>query len=218
MGDPGVLRHVPQVSAKARKLRLASPNRAAMKRAVEDFLRAAGLDPNDPNLVETPERVTAAWADEFLAGYGQSARDALADRFEVSKKSERELVVVTNLHFRSMCPHHLMPYSGTAHLAYVPGDEVVGFGRLSALIDVFAHRLILQEELARQVAHALMTELGSEGAACVISAEQTCFRLRGEEQHAAVTWSEAYEGALKDKALRAELWQRLELAPRLKKP
>jgi GTP cyclohydrolase I len=113
-----------------------------------------------------------------------------------------------------MCPHHLMPYSGTAHLAYVPGDEVVGFGRLSALIDVFAHRLILQEELARQVAVALQEELGTQGAACLIRAEQTCFRLRGEEQHAAVTYSEAYEGVLKEKALRAELWHRVDRAAR----
>lgn len=204
MGDPGVLRHLPQVK---------KPNRAAMKRAVADFLAAAGLDATDANLRDTPARVTEAWADEFLAGYRSSAAEALADRFPVSKVSDRELVVVTNLHFRSMCPHHLMPYAGVAHLAYVPGREVVGFGRLSALVDVFAHRLVLQEELARQVARALMEELGSQGAACVVSAEQTCFRLRGEEQHAAVTHSEAYEGVLAEKALRRELWRRLP-APR----
>jgi GTP cyclohydrolase I len=184
-----------------------------MKRAVADFLRAAGLDPKDPNLRETPARVTEAWADEFLEGYAQTAARALADRFPVSKKSERELVVVTNLQFRSMCPHHLMPYSGVAHVAYVPGREVVGFGRLSALIDVFAHRLVLQEELARQIAVALQDELGSQGAACLIRAEQTCFRLRGEEQHKAVTFSEAYEGVLKEKALRAELWARVQASP-----
>jgi GTP cyclohydrolase I len=181
-----------------------------MARAVREFLVASGLDLKDPNLRETPRRVAEAWSEEFLAGYGQSAQTALADRFPVSKKSERELVVVTNLHFRSMCPHHLMPYSGIAHLAYVPGREVVGFGRLAALVDVFAHRLVLQEELARQIAVALQDELGSKGAACLIRAEQSCFRLRGEEQHQALTFSEAYEGALKDKALRAELWARLE--------
>ena len=185
-------------------------DRPAMERAVAQFLNAAGLDLKEPNLRETPRRVAEAWAEEFLTGYPQSAKDALADRFPVSKKSERELVVVTDLHFRSMCPHHLMPYSGSAHLAYVPGAEVVGFGRLSALIDVFAHRLILQEELARQIATALQEELGTQGAACLIRAEQTCFRLRGEEQHAAITWSEAYEGVLKEKALRAELWQRID--------
>lgn len=205
MGDPGVLRHLPQVK---------KPNRAAMKRAVEDFLRAAGLDVRDANLRETPARVTEAWADEFLAGYGATAAGVLGDRFPVSKSSDHELVVVTGLHFRSMCPHHLMPYAGVAHLAYVPGAEVVGFGRLSALVDVFAHRLVLQEELARQVARALMKELGSQGAACVVSAEQTCFRLRGEEQHAAVTHSEAYEGVLTEKALRRELWRRLPAPPK----
>jgi GTP cyclohydrolase I len=193
-----------------RRKRAGTVDRPAMQRAVADFLRAAGLDVKEANLRQTPERVTEAWTGEFLAGYAQTAAEALADRFPVSKKSERELVVVTDLHFRSMCPHHLMPYSGTAHLAYVPGREVVGFGRLSALIDVFAHRLILQEELARLIACALQDELGTQGAACLIRAEQTCFRLRGEEQHQAVTYSEAYEGVLKEKALRAELWQRVD--------
>lgn len=216
MGDPGVLRHLPQVSRRRRPTE-GKVDRPAMAKAVRDFLKAAGLELSDPNLRETPARVTEAWATEFLAGYSQSAADALADRFEVSKASDRELVVVTNLHFRSMCPHHLLPYSGVAHLAYVPSREVVGFGRLAALVDVFAHRLILQEELARLVALSLQKELGSRGAACLIRAEQTCFRLRGEEQHAAVTFSEAYEGALKDKALRAELWARLADAPKKKR-
>ncbi len=184
-------------------------DRPAMKRAVADFLRAAGLDLADPNLRETPARVTAAWADEFLTGYSQAARDALSERFPVQRSSAHELVVVTDLHFRSMCPHHLLPYQGVVHLAYVPRDEVVGFGRLSALVDVFAHRLVLQEELARQIAKALMTELKSAGAACLIRAEQSCFRLRGEEQHAAVTYSEAWEGVLKKQHLREELWARV---------
>jgi GTP cyclohydrolase I len=186
------------------------PNRPAMRQAISDFLRAAGLDEaRDPNLVQTSQRVADAWADEFLEGYGRTPAQALSDRFPVSQISDRELVVVTDLHFRSMCPHHLLPYAGKVHLAYVPGKEVVGFGRLSALVDTFAHRLILQEELARQVACSLMDVLGSQGAACLIEAEQTCFRLRGEEQHQARTHSEAYEGVLKSAELRAELWQRL---------
>jgi len=180
-----------------------------MASAVRDFLRAAGLDLQEPNLQGTPERVAEAWAQEFLEGYRRTAAAALTQRFPVSGGGGRELVVVTGLHFRSMCPHHLLPYSGRAHLAYLPGREVVGFGRLSALVDTFAHRLILQEELARLVAQALVDELGSGGAACLIEAEQTCFRLRGEEQHQAVTHSEAYLGALEEPALRAELWQRL---------
>jgi GTP cyclohydrolase IA len=180
-----------------------------MARAVGDFLRAAGLDLAEPNLAETPQRVAEAWAEEFLEGYRRTPAAALSQRFPVSGEKGRELVVVTGLYFRSMCPHHLLPYSGRCHLAYLPGREVVGFGRLSALVDVFAHRLILQEELARQVARALVEELGCDGAACLLEAEQTCLRLRGEEQHQAVTHSEAYLGALEEPALRAELWQRL---------
>lgn len=192
-----------------------------MAEAVEGFLRAAGLDANDPNLAQTPRRVADAWADEFLSGYRQTAAKALEERFPVTSASDGELVVVSELHFRSMCPHHLLPYSGRIHLAYVPGAEVVGFGRLSALVDTFAHRLILQEELARRVACALMDELETQGAACLIEAEQSCFRLRGEEQHEAVTYSEAYEGVLKQPGLRAELWRRLargaERSPRRKR-
>ncbi len=185
-------------------------NRPAMRRAVKDFLAAAGLDLTDPNLDQTPHRVTEAWADEFLDGYGQSPADVLGERFPVSKASQRELVVVTGLHYRSMCPHHLLPYSGRATVAYLPGKSVVGFGRLATLLDVFAHRLILQEELARQVAAALKKHLGSPATACVLEAEQTCLRLRGGHQHDAVTHAEAYEGRLRrDSALRRELWARI---------
>ncbi len=185
------------------------PRANAMAAAVKQFLSAAGLDLADPNLRDTPRRVAAMFAQEFLDGYDRSAKDVLGERYPVTQKSDRELVVVTGLRFRSMCPHHLLPYAGVAHLAYVPGRHVVGFGRLADLLDVFAHRLVLQEELARQVANALSTELASEGAACVIEAEQACLRLRGEEQHHAVTHSEAYVGVLRESALRAELWARI---------
>lgn len=197
------------MSGRAKRQTQKRPDRAGMRRAVHDFLVAAGLDPTDPNLAQTPERVTDAWADEFLEGYAQSPRAVLSERFPVTTPSDREVVIVTDLTFRSMCPHHLLPYSGRAHLAYVPGRDVVGFGRLSALMNVFAHRLVLQEELARQVATTLMKELGSQGAACLLEAEQTCLRLRGGEQLHAVTHAEAYEGVLKEPGLRAELWARL---------
>jgi GTP cyclohydrolase I len=180
-----------------------------MERAVHDFLVAAGLDLSDANLEETPRRVTEAWANEFLSGYRQTAARVLNQRFPVASGGVREVVVVTNLWFRSMCPHHLLPYSGRAHLAYVPGPSVVGFGRLGALVDTFANRLVLQEELARTVTGALMTELDSAGAACLLEAEQTCLRLRGEQQCDAVTHAESYEGVLREPALRAELWARL---------
>jgi GTP cyclohydrolase I len=181
-----------------------------MARAVEAFIVAAGLDPASQHLVGTPERVAEAWAEEFLDGYGRDARSALGELYPAPAGSRGELVVVTELRFHSMCPHHLLPYEGVAHVAYVPGTSVVGFGRLAVLLDTFAHRLLLQEELAREVAAALARELGSPATACVLEARQACLRLRGDKQRDAVTHAEAYEGRLRtDAGLRAELWARI---------
>jgi GTP cyclohydrolase I len=181
-----------------------------MAAAVTEFLRAAGLPLTDPNLADTPERVAKAWADEFLDGYAQTPEEALGKTYPAPPGSTGELVVVTDLHFQSMCPHHLLPFSGRAHVAYMPRQRVVGFGRLSALVDCFAHRLILQEELAREVASSLARVLGSPATACIIEAEQACLRIRGNRQRDARTHVEAYEGLLrKEGGLRRELWARL---------
>lgn len=186
------------------------PDRIAMARAVEDFLRAAGLPLKDPNLQDTPARVAEAWATEFLDGYGRTAQEALGETFPAPAGSSGELVVVTGLRFQSMCPHHLLPFEGRAHVAYVPARRVVGFGRLSALVDCFAHRLILQEDLAREVARSLAQVLGSPATACILEAEQACLRIRGDRQRDALTHAEAYEGALRrDGPLRRELWARV---------
>ena len=181
-----------------------------MATAVKDFLRAAGLPLSDPNLQDTPQRVADAWVNEFLDGYALTPEQALGEAFPAPPDSAGELVVVTDLRFSSMCPHHLLPYEGVAHVAYIPRKQVVGFGRLSTLVDCFAHRLILQEDLAREVAGSLARVLGSPATACIIEAKQACLRLRGDKQRDAVTHAEAYEGRLRrDGALRRELWTRL---------
>ncbi|MCY0996079.1 GTP cyclohydrolase I [Myxococcus sp. MISCRS1] len=186
------------------------PDPVAMASAVEAFLRAAGLPMDDENLVDTPKRVADAWSREFLDGYAQTPGEVLGKTFSAPRGSSRELVVVTGLRFHSMCPHHLLPVTGVAHVAYVPGKHVAGFGGLSALVDCFAHRLILQEDLAREVAGSLARELGSPATACIIEAEQACLRMRGPQQRDAITHAEAYEGELRsDGALRRELWARL---------
>ncbi len=204
MGKPRASRRQPRAA------RPAAPDRAAMASAVRDFLRASGVPLTDPNLADTPERVTKAWVNEFLNGYARTPEEALGKRYPAPPNSSGELVLVTDLWFHSTCPHHLLPYEGRAHVAYVPGKEVVGFGRLSALVDCFAHRLILQEDLARQVASSLARVLGSPATACILVAKQDCLRLRGDQQRDAVTHVEAYEGRLrKDGPLRRELWARL---------
>lgn len=185
-----------------------------MERAVAGFLQAAGLDLQDVNLKDTPRRVAEAWASEFLDGYAQDAAGVLGEVYPAPDGSAGEMVVVTDLRFHSMCPHHLLPYEGRAHLAYVPGRSVVGFGRLSALLDCYAHRLILQEDLAREVARAMARVLDSPGTACVIEAEQSCLRLRGDRQRDARAHVEAYEGTLrKGRERRRELWARIAAGP-----
>ncbi|WP_434380765.1 GTP cyclohydrolase I [Melittangium boletus] len=187
-----------------------------MAAAIQAFLDAAGVKTEgDPNLAQTPERVAEAWTEEFLDGYGRTPEEALGELFPAPRDSVGELVVVTDLRFHSMCPHHLLPVAGRAHVAYVPSKQVTGFGRLGELVDCFAHRLILQEDLAREVAQSLARVLDSPATACIIEAEQACLRLRGPRQRDAVTHSEAYEGLLRgDGALRRELWARLTLARR----
>jgi len=209
VGNARVLRHVQRgLTPKVRGTH--PPDLEAMRRAVQQFLVASGLPPDDPELRDTPSRVAEAWVENFLDGYGRDPDSVLSERIPVPEGSRGELVVVTGLRFHSMCPHHLLPVEGRAHLAYVPGEFVVGFGRLAALLDTWAHRLILQETLARGVARSLATGLESPGSACIIEAHQACLRVRGEEQRDAVTHAEAYEGVLrKDGMLRRELWARI---------
>ncbi|MBE4751969.1 GTP cyclohydrolase I [Corallococcus sp. ZKHCc1 1396] len=186
------------------------PDPVAMARAVRDFLTAAGLSLQDVNLVDTPTRVADVWSNGFLDGYARTPEEALGKTYPAPANSSGELVVVSDLRFHSMCPHHLLPFTGRAHVAYVPGTRVVGFGRLASLVDCFAHRLILQEELARQVAQSLARVLDSPATACILEAEQACLRLRADHQRDAVTHAEAYEGLLRrDGPLRRELWARL---------
>ena len=128
---------------------------ASAARAIESFLDAV-VPPaarRAPDLAGTPARVAEAWLAGFVDGYGQDPGDVLA---EAMPTTGHDLVAVTGIDFHSMCPHHLLPSRGVAHVAYVPGGRVVGFGALARLVDCFAHRLLLQEELARQVAESLM--------------------------------------------------------------
>jgi GTP cyclohydrolase I len=210
IGPPKAAHHRSLASRGLKSRAPHAPEPEAMRRAVRDFLQGSGLDPDDPELRDTPARVAEAWVQHFLDGYERDPAQVLSERIPVPDGSRGELVVVTGLRFHSMCPHHLLPVEGRAHLAYVPGKWMVGFGRLAALLNTWAHRLILQEALARGVARSLAEHLGSTASACIVEAHQACLRVRGEEQPDAVTHAEAYEGALrKDGMLRRELWSRI---------
>jgi GTP cyclohydrolase I len=163
---------------------------------VERFLDAMGLPREarrDPEITGTPRRVAEAFLEDLLDGYRQDPAAILAESMPAPG---RDLVAVTGIDFHAVCPHHLLPYRGVAHLAYVPGKKVVGFGRLARLLDCFAHRLVIEEDLARQVARALVDHLGARGAACVLDAEQLCLTMRGERRRGSRAHAQCFLGVL----------------------
>ena len=200
MGNSRVLR---LVRGRVERSRPKAPDKAALQRAVLQFVRATGADPASSDLKDTPRLVAQAWTTEFLDGYGRSPKEALSDLIPVARGQRQEMVVVTGLIFRSVCPHHLLPWAGTASIAYVPGPWLLGFGRFSTLLDILGHRLVLQETLANDVVAEVMKGLKARGAACMLRGEHLCMRLRGGGQRHAVTWAESYAGVFdKSSALR----------------
>lgn len=164
--------------------------------AVSRFLDALGLPHatrGAADLADTPRRVAEAWLADLVDGYGKDPAEVLADAIP---SRSRDLVAVTGIDYHSVCPHHLLPSRGLAHVAYLPGGKVVGFGQIVRLVDVLAHRLVLQEDLARGIADALVRHLGARGAACILEAEQLCMTVRGEKRPRARAYAEAFTGAL----------------------
>lgn len=181
---------------------------ARAARAVHEFLDAVGAPSDDPELRETGRRVADAFVNELLVGYEMSPRDILAD---TTVSDAPGLVVVTGIETTTTCPHHLMPAAGIAHVGYLPGGRVIGLGAIARLVDCYAHRLALQEDLGRNVANALVEHLGARGAGCVLALSPTCLTARGERRHGAIAVTHAWAGELAaDAALRAELLSAVE--------
>jgi GTP cyclohydrolase I len=186
----------------------------ALRAAVEALLRAAGRDPTaDPDFAETPRRVAELWQREFLAGYAMDPAAILGD--PVLGEADPDVVVVGGLRFHSMCPHHLLPYRGVAHVAYLPRGKLVGFGRLAELVDCFTKRLTLQERATHQIADALCRHLGAGGAGCVIEAEQLCLALPDEKHDQSGVVTSAFVGEMRERPdLKARLLDAAKLGGR----
>ncbi len=174
------------------------PEEAALASAVSAFLEACGRNPaTESDLRDTAARVAKLWRTEFLAGYSMDAAAILGD--PVLGEPDPDVVVVGGLRFHAMCPHHLLPYRGIAHVAYIPAGKLVGFGRLAELVDCFTKRLTLQERATCQIAEALLTHLGAKGAGCVIEAEQLCLALPGEKHDASGVVTSAFVGEMRER-------------------
>ena len=173
-----------------------------IERAVREILLAVGEDPDREGLLQTPNRVARAYG-ELMAGLHVNPRQHLKTVF-----TERydEVVLLRDIEFHSLCEHHLLPFTGRAHVAYLPDGKVVGLSKLARLVEGYARRPQVQERLTTQIADALMEELSPSGAACVIEAVHTCMTIRGAKKHGSTMVTSALRGVFKDNpASRAEI-------------
>lgn len=175
---------------------------ARAEAAVRELLIAVGEDPDRDGLRDTPARVARSY-EELLAGMGQDPQEILAATFDVGHD---ELVLVKDIELWSMCEHHLVPFTGLAHVGYIPGEggHVTGLSKLARLVDCFGRRPQVQERLTTQIADALIESLQPRGVIVVIEAEHLCMAMRGVRKGGASTITSAVRGQLRDPATRAE--------------
>jgi len=162
----------------------------AARRAAADFLSALGMAIDREDLRETPARMARAYAELF------SARPLRLTTF-ANDEGYDELVLARGIPFRTVCEHHLLPFSGVAHVGYLPGDRIVGLSKLARLVEHFAAGPQTQERLTRQVAECLATRLRAQGVGVVLEAEHSCMTLRGVRAHGAKTVTSALLGTLR---------------------
>lgn len=173
-----------------------------IEKAVREILLAVGEDPDREGLLNTPNRVARAYS-ELMAGLQQDPRAHLKTVFH---ERYDEVVLLRDIEFHSLCEHHLLPFTGRAHVAYLPDGKVVGLSKLARLVEGYARRPQVQERLTTQIADALMEELSPIGSACVIEAVHTCMTIRGAKKHGSVMVTSALRGIFKENpASRSEI-------------
>ncbi|MDR0990632.1 MAG: GTP cyclohydrolase I FolE [Propionibacteriaceae bacterium] len=175
---------------------------ARVAAAVRELLLGIGEDPDRPGLEQTPDRVARAYAEAF-AGLDTDPAEVLGTRFDIDHE---ELILVKDIELWSYCEHHLVPFTGLAHVGYIPGQskQIVGLSKLARLVDVYAKRPQVQERLTTQIADALVEHLHPGGAIVVIEAEHLCMTMRGVHKPGSRTVTSAVRGQLARASTRAE--------------
>ncbi len=168
-------------------------DREAAEQAVRDLLVALGRDVSDEGLRDTPRRVAGAYA-ELLS------HEAVSLTTFANDEGYDELVVVREIPFHSLCMHHLLPFHGVAHVAYLPGEQIVGLSKLARVVELYARELQLQERLTMQIANCLQEHLRPKGVGVVLEAEHLCMSLRGAQKPGTRTTTSALLGLLRDDA------------------
>ena len=184
----------------------AAPEHDAALDHVRGLLRYIGEDPEREGLIETPKRVLKAFREHF-AGYEQDPAEYLAKTFEEVEGYD-ELVLVSDIEISSHCEHHMVPFVGKAHIAYIPQGKVVGLSKLARVADVYSKRLQVQEKLTAQIANSIQEHLKPQGVAVIIQAQHFCMCHRGVRKPGAWTTTSKLHGVfLKDSAARMELFK-----------
>jgi GTP cyclohydrolase I len=163
----------------------------AAAQAIHDLLVALGQDPTSEHLADTPRRVAAAFA-EMLAP------PAFTMTTFPNDEAYDELVVARDIAFTSLCEHHLLPFTGRAHVAYIPGERIVGLSKLARVVEMFSRRLQVQERLTQQIADWLDAQLSPHGVGVVLEAEHSCMSLRGVKATGVLTVTSALRGVLRE--------------------
>ena len=179
---------------------------ARIEAAVLEILAAIGEDPARPGLSSTPKRIAQSY-NEFFAGLAEDplehlvpSADFVADSSEIG-----ELVLLRDIEFRSMCEHHLLPFTGVAHIAYLPNERIVGLGALPRVVETLSSRPQIQERLTEEIADALEVGLDARGVLVVLDATQGCVTARGSRQTRSTTVTLASRGILSQPVERAEI-------------
>ena len=165
-----------------------------LEQSVKKILEHIGEDPNREGLLDTPKRVQKAW--EFMcSGYTQDPKEIIQKALFTSTNDE--MVVVKDIELYSMCEHHMLPIIGKAHVAYIPNGKVIGLSKIPRVVDVFARRLQIQEQLTEQIADAINEAINPLGVAVVIDARHMCMEMRGVQKICSTTVTSALRGIFK---------------------
>jgi GTP cyclohydrolase I len=169
--------------------------------SVTRFLQAIGEDVQRDGLLETPQRVVKSWG-HLYSGYRQDPADALKEFVDDCD----EMVLLKNIEFYSTCEHHLQPFYGKAHIAYIPNGRVVGISKLARVLEIYARRLQIQERICQQVTSALNDHLQPKGAACILEGKHFCMMCRGVEKQGSTMITSSLTGAFREAVVRSELF------------
>lgn len=186
------------------------PTREQAEDAVRTLLRWAGDDPAREGLLDTPKRVVKSY-EELFSGYETDPREILNRTFKEVEGYD-EMVVLRDINFNSHCEHHMVPFTGKAHVAYLPSCKVIGISKLARLVDIYANRLQIQEKLTSQIANTLNDILQPKGVAVVIEATHMCMTMRGVRKHGTVMQTSKLLGLFKsDPRTRQEFFSLLKV-------